>query len=154
MNTTKWTRTLMGFALVGMMACGGGETEEAPIEEAPEAAAPAAPAAPELAATELANPAAHEGMTVQVSNLKVAGAVGTSAVWVELPTTPAPTQFLVRTPTPPAVGSTVTVVGTVHPVTPEVVEGWLSAGAISENDKLVVEFASHYLDATSVQPGM
>jgi hypothetical protein len=155
MNATKWTRTLMGLALVGLMACGGGEpAEEEVVEEAPPAA-PAMPEATVIQATELAtNPQAHEGMTVRVNALMVKSPVGNSAVFVDLPTTPAPTPFLVYflAPPIPAAGRSVDIVGTVKPVTPEVVSGWVTAGTITENDRLVVEFASHYLESQSIQP--
>ena len=103
MNAKVWTRTLMGLALVGLMACGGAETEEAPeAEAAPEApAAPAMPEAQVVEGTELANAAAHEGMTVRVNGLQVNSAVGTSAVFVTLPTTRQPTPFLIHFSQPP-----------------------------------------------------
>jgi hypothetical protein len=151
-------RSLLGTALVGLMACGGGEpAEEAAVEEAP-AEAPAAPAMPEatvIQATELAtNAARHEGSSVRLNGLTVTSAVGTSAVFVELPTSPAPTPFLIFFPAPPvpAAGRSVDVVGTVKPVTPELVNGWVSSGAITENDRLMVEFASYYLESQAVQP--
>jgi len=157
MNSTKWTRTLLGLALVGVMACGGGEPEEDPAAEAaPEA--PAAPALPEATVVEGAalgtNPASYEGQTVRVNGLTVKSPVGTSAVFVDLPTTPQPTPFLIHfgAPPVPAGGRAIDIVGVVTPVTPEVVEGWVASGAITENDRLVVEFASHYLESQAVQP--
>ena len=122
MNTTKWTRTLLGLALVGVTACGGGETEEEVIEEAP-VEAPAAPAMPEAAvldATELqTNAAAHEGQTVRLNDMHVTSTVGTAGVWVELPNK---NPFLVHTTTPPATGSMVDIVGTVTPITPAAIK--------------------------------
>src|SRR5687768_14190245 len=154
MNTTKWTRALLSFAVVGLVACGGAETEEEIVEEAPEA--PAAPAMPEATVVQGGtlgtNFPAYEGQTVRLNGLRVTAMVGTSAVFVELPTTPQPTQFLVHSTTPPAVGSTVDVVGTVTPITPQVVDGWLSSNAITENDRALVEFSTHYLEAQAVQP--
>jgi hypothetical protein len=157
MNATKWTRTLLGLALIGVTACGGGEpAEEEVVEEAPAApAAPAMPEAPVIEATELAsNAAAHQGMPVRLNALMVNSAVGTGAVFVNLPTSPAPTPFLIQFPNPPvpAAGRSIDVVGTVKPVTPELVNGWVSSGVITENDRLMVEFASHYLEAQAVQP--
>jgi hypothetical protein len=154
MNGTKWTRALLVFGLVGVAACGGGEpAEEEVMEEAPQAAAPTMPEAPVIQASELANASAHEGMTVRVNGLQVSSAVGTSAVFVNLPTSPAPTPFLVHFSAPPvpAAGRTFDVVGTVTPITPEVVDGWISSGAITENDRLMVEFATHYIESQAVQ---
>lgn len=158
MNEMNWTRflpkTLFGLVLVTLVACGGGESAEEPMEEAPAvAAAPSMPEAPVIQATELANPAAHEGMTVRVNGLMVKSAVGTKAIFVDLPTSPAPTPFLIYLPGPPvpAAGRSIDIVGTVKPVTPEVVGQWVAAGEITENDRLVVEFASHYLESQAVQ---
>jgi hypothetical protein len=162
MNATRWTRTLQLFmgslALVGVMACGGGEPaeEEPAAEAAPEA--PAAPTMPEATVVEAAQlatgAAALEGQTVRVNGLAVNSQVGTSAVFVNLPTSPAPTPFLIHFSAPPvpAAGRSIDVVGTVTPVTPELVNGWVSSGAITENDRLMVEFASHYLESQAVQP--
>ena len=155
MNGNRWTRSLLGMALVGLMACGGGEpAEEEVSEDAPasEASAPAAASAPALDPTELqTNAAAHEGERVSLSGMNVQSTVGTSAVWVELPNR---NPFLVHFAAPPipAAGRRVDLVGTVHAITPEVVNGWVSSGAISENDKLVVEFATHYLESEAVTP--
>jgi hypothetical protein len=154
MNGTIWTRALLVFGLVGVVACGGGEPAEEGAEEAPAApAAPTLPEAPVVSATELANPAAHEGMAVRVNGLMVNSAVGTSAVFVNLPTTPAPTPFLVHfgAPPVPAAGRSFDVVGTIRPITPDVVNGWIASGAITENDRLMVEFATHYLESQAVQ---
>ena len=158
MTATTWTRTrrraptLLGLALVGLVGCGGGEpAEEEMVEEAPEAApAPTMPDAPVLDATELqTNAAAHEGQTVRLNNMMVQSAVGTNAVWVELPNK---NPFLVRTDNPPSAGAHVDVVGEVRPVNEALVNEWVSSGAITENDKLVVEFATHYIDAQAVEP--
>jgi hypothetical protein len=154
MNGSKWTRSLLGMALVGLTACGGGEpADEEVVEEAPaEAAAAAMPEAAVLDPTELqTNAAAHEGMTVRLNGMNVQSAVGTNAVWVELPNR---NPFLVHVATPPvpAAGRSIDIVGTVQPITPEVVNGWVSSGAITENDRLVVEFATHYIEAQAVQP--
>ena len=151
MNGSNWTRTLLGFALIGLMACGGGETtEEEIVEEAPAPAAPAMPEAAVLDATELQmNAAAHEGQTVRLNGMNVQSAVGANAVWVELPNK---NPFLVHTMTPPAAGTAVDIVGTVNAITPEIVAGWVTSGAITENDKLVVEFATHYIEAQAIEP--
>lgn len=157
MNGLNWTRTgriaptLLGLALLA--ACGGGEPAEDMVEEAVEApAAPAMPDAPVVEGAELGtNTAAFEGQMVRVNGLRVTGPVGSTGVWVELPTTPQPTPLLVRGTPQPAAGSTIDVVGTVQPISSELVSGWVSAGEITENEQIAVEFATHYLDAQAIE---
>jgi hypothetical protein len=151
MNATKWTRALLVFGLVGLAACGGGEpAEEEVVEEAPAPAAPVMPEAPVLDATELqTNAAAHEGMTVRLNGMRVSSTLGTGAAWVELPNK---NPFLVRAATQPAANSTVDIVGRIEPVTPEVVNEWVTAGAITEGERIQAEFATHYIAADMIQP--
>ncbi len=144
---------LMGLALVSFAGCGGETAEEAVMEEASTAAAPAMPEADVVDQAELGmDPAGHEGMVVRLNGITVTSVVGTSAFWTELPTDPAPTPFLVHTASTPAANARVDVVGTVSQITPAVVEDWVSSGAITEGDRLMVEFATHYLEAEAIQP--
>jgi len=159
MNVTSWTRvhrlapTLLGLALVGLVGCGGAEpAEEELVEEvpAPEATMPEATV---VEATQLgAETATYEGQTVRINGVLVSSPLGSGAVWVDLPTDLQPTPFLIRTPTPPAPGSTVDIVGTVMAMTAATVDEWVTSGMISENERLQAEFATHYLDAQAVQP--
>jgi hypothetical protein len=159
MNKTYWMHgrrsasLFLGLALVGLVACGGGEPA---VEEVVEEAPPAAPAMPEATVVDLAefgtNPGGYEGTPVRLNAVPVTSVLGTNAVWVELPTTPAVTPFLVHTATPPAANTRVDIVGTVTAVTPAAVDEWVNSGVISENDRLVVEFATHYLEAEAIQP--
>ena len=162
MEKTFWTRgrgfsfSLVGMALVALMACGGGEpAEDEMVEEAaPEAlSAPAMPEATVVDPAELGtNPGAHEGGAVRINGVAVTSLLGTSAFWVELPTSPAVTPFLVHSATPPAANTRVDIVGTVTAVTTAAVDEWVTSGAITENDRLVVEFATHFLEAEAIQP--
>ena len=162
MTETYWKRGLrltsscLVLTLVALTGCGGGEpaaddmAEGAPAME--DAAAPAMPEAPVVDASALAtDPAAYEGQMVRLDGMMATSMIGTNAVFIELPTEPAPTPFLVRADSPPAVGSMFDVVGTVTAVTTAAVDEWVSSGAIAENDRMVVEFATHYLDAAAVQ---
>ena len=159
MNGTSWTRarrlapTLLGLALVGLVGCGGGEpAEEELVDETPSPAA-TMPEATVVEATQLVtNPATHEGQTVRINGVRVSSPLGSGAVWVDLPTGPQPTPFLVRAPTPPATGSTVDIVGTVMAMDEATVDEWVTSGMISENERLQAEFATHYIDAQAVQP--
>ena len=160
MNGTSWTRarrlapTLLGLALVGLVGCGGGEpAEEELVEEAPSPPAATMPEATVIEATQLVtNQATYEGQTVRINGVRVSSLLGSGAVWVDLPTDLQPTPFLVRTPTPPATGSTVDIVGTVMAMDEATVDEWVTSGMISENDRLQAEFATHYIDAQAVQP--
>ena len=159
MNGTSWTRarrlapTLLGLALVGLVGCGGGEpAEEELVEEAPSLAA-TMPEATVVEATQLVtNPATYEGQTVRINGVRVSSPLGSGAVWVDLPADLQPTPFLVRTPTLPATGSTVDIVGTVMAMDEATVDEWVTSGMISENERLQAEFATHYIDAQAVQP--
>lgn len=142
-------------ALVALTGCGGGEPAADDMAEEAPAMEEAAPAMPEAAAVDAgvlgADPAAYEGQTIRLNGVMAASMVGMGAVFIELPTDPAPTPFLVRTDSPPAVGAMFDVVGTVTPITTAAVDEWVSAGEITENDRLVVEFATHYLEGESVE---
>ena len=47
-------------------------------------------------------------------------------------------------------GETATVVGVVTPVSADVLDAWEAAGTIDANDRIIAEFATHYLDASLV----
>lgn len=161
MTETYWrhglrlTSSCLVVALVALTGCGGGEpaaddmTEDAPAME--EAASEMPEAAVVDAGALGADPAAYEGQMIRLNGMMAASVVGTGAVFVELPTDPAPTAFLVRSDSPPAAGAMFDVVGTVTAITAAAVDEWVSAGEITENDRLVVEFNTHYLEAESVE---
>ncbi len=142
-------------ALVALTGCGGDEPAADDMAEEAPAMEEAAPAMPEAAVVDAgalgADPSAYEGQTIRLNGVMAASMVGMGAVFIELPTDPAPTAFLVRTDSPPAVGAMFDVVGTVTPITTAAVDEWVSAGEITENDRLVVEFATHYLEGESVE---
>lgn len=150
----KLTSSCLVLTLVALTGCGGGEPAADDMAEEPamEETAAEMPEATMVDAAALgADPAAYEGQMVRLNGVTAASMIGASAVFVELPTDPAPTAFLVRTDSPPAAGSMFDVVGTVTAITTATVDEWVSSGAISENDRMVVEFATHYLEATSVE---
>lgn len=161
MTETYWrhglrlTSSCLVVALVALTGCGGGEPAADDMAEDTPAMEEAAPAMPEAAVVDAGalgvDPAAYEGQMIRLNGMMAASVVGTGAVFVELPTDPAPTAFLVRSDSPPAAGAMFDVVGTVTAITTTAVDEWVSAGEITENDRLVVEFNTHYLEAEAVE---
>ena len=106
--------------------------------------------ATEVTATQLRLEAAtFEGQRVLVSDVGVASSVGDQAFFLDLPQTP----FLVRLGAElVAAGTlvpsgTVSVVGTLLAMNDSIVTDWSGSGSISDNDRLMVEFASHFIEA-------
>ena len=101
------------------------------------------------------DPSPYEGQTIRLEGLAVASPLGTQGFWLELPNG---NPFLVSMSegvkaegiavTP---GQRANVVGTVHAMGDSVLEAWTSSGAVGEGDRLAAEFATHYLEATSVR---
>jgi len=125
-----------------------------PVEEGPDTVvAPSAGAgATEVTAEQLRlEPGTFTGQLVRVSNVPVASAVGTQAFFLDLPQTP----FLVKLPAGqqlPSSGSAVSVVGTLTATNDSIVNDWVGSGAISEGDRILVEFATHFIQARVVTP--
>ncbi len=96
----------------------------------------------------------YEGQTVRLPALEVAAAVGRRAFFLNLTDQ---TPFLVRMDSAlVARGMTVPtgrvrVVGDVVPMTDSIITQWTSAGDITEGDRPVVEFATHFILAHQVQ---
>lgn len=100
---------------------------------------------------------AYEGQSVRLAGVEVSSTMGAQAFFVDLPASqnlPA-TPFLVRAlpgaGTRVANGSSVTVSGTLMAMTDSIVADWVEARIISENDRLLVEFASHFIEADQVE---
>jgi len=99
----------------------------------------------------------YEGQSVRLAGVEVSSTMGAQAFFVDLPASeslPA-TPFLIRALPDAgpraAMGSSVTVSGILMPMTDSIVTDWVGAGIISENDRLLVEFASHFIEADQVQ---
>ncbi len=97
-----------------------------------------------------------EGQEVQIGATNVASLLGEQGFWLE---TPSGNPFLVSKG--PAVvasgvaitpGSAVTVTGTVHAMSDSVLTAWTESGGIAEGDRIVAEFATHFIEATEVEP--
>lgn len=145
-----------------MVACGGEPAEEADeaTEGAPAAgspaAAPAATAGVDVTADQLKTaPGQFVGQTVRVSNLAVATPVGTKAFFLDVPQSP----FLVKfdqalidqgraVPT-----GVVTVTGPMRAMSDSIMRDWLAKGYITAGDQILVEFSTHFIEASTVESG-
>lgn len=99
------------------------------------------------------SPQGYEGMVVRVTDITASSPVGTEAFFIELPRTP----FLVKLgPELLAAGAVVpngvvTIAGEVKAMNDSIVGAWAAAGAISENDRPIVEFSTHFIEALELQ---
>lgn len=95
------------------------------------------------------------GQEVRIAPTNVASLLGEQGFWLE---TPSGNPFLISkgpevvasgvaiTP-----GSAVRVFGTVHAMGDSVLTAWTEAGTIAEGDRIVAEFATHFIEATEVE---
>lgn len=112
-------------------------------------------AAPTITAAELRGDlTALVGQEVTVEPLPVASLLGTQGFWLELPQQP----FLVSLSdslrmegVTVQMGQQVSVTGTVHAVNDSVLTAWTESGTINENDRIVAEFATHFIEASGVR---
>lgn len=93
------------------------------------------------------------GQTVTTPTMEVASLLGTQGFWVNTPSGP----FLVTwSPALMAEGRTinqgdrVNVTGEMRTVDLSAIEAWAGQGTISENDRIVAEFATHLIRAETV----
>ena len=94
------------------------------------------------------------GEEIRIRGVNVASLLGEQGFWLE---TPSGNPFLVSmgpevqaAGTAVQPGSAVTVVGTIQTMDASVLDAWTEAGTIAEGDRIVAEFATHYLQASDV----
>jgi hypothetical protein len=96
-----------------------------------------------------------EGQEVRMASFNIASLLGTQGLWLAIPNG---NPFLVSFS--PAVmaeapsvspGAVATVTGVIHPMSDSTLTAWSTAGTIQEGDRVVAEFAAHYLEATDVR---
>jgi hypothetical protein len=162
MSSAKLALAALVFVLA---ACGGGDEADMSADSAQAAAAAGAAAstAPAASGGEVevtqdqlkTAPEQFVGRTVHVTNQKVAANVGTQAFFLDVPQSP----FLVKLDDAliqqgralPA--GTVNVTGLMRAMNDSTMRDWLSKGYIKAGDQILVEFATHYIEARTVEPG-
>ncbi|MDH5760493.1 MAG: hypothetical protein OEZ65_12965 [Gemmatimonadota bacterium] len=100
------------------------------------------------------DPTPFEGQKIRVDGLSVAGPVGQQGFWLAMPNG---NPFLVSYSEAQLAdsvayefGTIVDVIGTIHAMTPEILDAWTAAGTLGDNDRLAAEFATHYMQAEAV----
>ncbi|MDX1390205.1 MAG: hypothetical protein R3344_13520 [Acidobacteriota bacterium] len=99
----------------------------------------------------------YEGQEIRLGATNVASLLGTQGFWLEMPNG---NPFLVSMSpelmaegVSVAPGETALVEGTMLAMNDSTLTAWTDAGTIGENDRIVVEFATHYIEATAVRTG-
>jgi hypothetical protein len=121
-----------------------------------EDAVPTGPSATPVSGLELeADASVFEGQHIIVSGLPVASLLGTQGFWMELPNR---NPFLVSfsqdlraDSVSVSMGERATVTGTVQTVNDSILNAWTESGSITENDRIVAEFATHFLEAERIR---
>lgn len=114
----------------------------------------AGPPATDLAAVG-GTPDQFVGQEIRVENVPIAAVLGDRGFWAEIP---GQNPFLmvvgpeVTDAGWVAAGDTVSLSGTVQPVTEEVVNEWVTAGSIREGASAEASFATHYMQVTQAEP--
>ena len=104
----------------------------------------------DAAAFEL-DPDGYMGVRVRLDDVNVAQAVGDRSFFIDLPRTP----FLIHMGSElvaagemiPATGAPVTVIGDVVAMNDSIVSAWADAGEFAEADRVLIEFATHFIEA-------
>lgn len=97
----------------------------------------------------------YEGQEIRIDAMEVASLLGEQGFWLDMPNG---NPFLVSmsaevmaegvTVTP---GGRATVIGTVHAMSDSTITAWTEAGTVAEGDRVVAEFATHFIEATDVR---
>jgi hypothetical protein len=96
----------------------------------------------------------YEGQRIRGADYEVASQLGTQGFWVN---TEYGNPFLIIYPdemladgTSVSPGDRVNVTGELMPMDPAVLDEWTAAGTITANDRVIAEFATHYVVADQV----
>ena len=154
---------ILAFLIIGgfMFWLNGQAQNERELRIVEEAAAAAAEA--EARATRAATVAPEdlqmdatpfEGDVVSLPELNVASLLGTQGFWLEMPNG---NPFLVSMSADVmaeglaiSTGSMATVSGVVLAMNDSILTAWTTAGTIGETDRIVAEFAAHFIEASDV----
>ena len=122
--------------------------DEAPVEDTMPSVRVVAPGDIEVDGTPFV------GQEVRINATNVASLLGQQGFWLE---TPSGNPFLIsKGPEVMASGvaispgTPVTVIGTVHAMSDSILTAWIDAGTIGEGDRIVAEFATHFIEANDV----
>lgn len=101
------------------------------------------------------DPSPFEGQDIRLAGLEVQSLLGTQGFWLGLPNG---NPFLVSMSpevmaegVAVAQGNRATVTGRLYPMNDSTLNAWTEAATIQDNDRIVAEFATHYLEAVQVQ---
>jgi hypothetical protein len=101
------------------------------------------------------DPSPFEGQEIRLAGLEVQSLLGTQGFWLGLPNG---NPFLVSMSpevmaegVAVAQGNRATVTGTVYAMNDSTLNAWTEATTIQDNDRIVAEFATHYLEAVQVE---
>jgi hypothetical protein len=96
----------------------------------------------------------YVGRQIRLSTFHVASLLGSQGFWIDLPNQ---NPFLVSMSADVmaegiavAPGSTATIVGVIHAMGDSTLTAWTEAGTIGEGERIVAEFATHYIEAANV----
>lgn len=102
--------------------------------------------------------AEFDGQEIRLSSFIVASLLGTQGFWLNVP---GGSPFLVSMSADVMAeglavsgGIMATVIGTVNPMNDSTLSAWEATGTITGNDRLVAEFATHFIEATDVRVSM
>lgn len=96
-----------------------------------------------------------EGQEIQIGPVNVASLLGQQGFWLEMPN--GNPLLVSKGPEVTASGVTVTpgapatVIGVVHAMNDSTLTAWTTSGTVAEGDRIVAEFATHYIEATDVR---
>jgi len=151
---------VMTFAVIGSFMYwlqGEAAAERAlKLVEAAEVVEELVSTAPEVSSDDLRlGGATYEGQEIRLSSFIVASLVGSQGFWLDIP---GGSPFLVSMSADVIAeglavsgGTMATVIGTVVPMNDSSLTAWSDAGTINDNDRLVAEFATHFIEATDVR---
>jgi hypothetical protein len=98
-----------------------------------------------------------EGQEIRLESVNVASLLGTQGFWLEMPNgnpfLVSLSDELMAAGTSVSPGSAATVEGRMTAMNDSTLTAWTEAGTIGEGDRIVAEFATHYIDAQLVRVG-
>jgi len=96
----------------------------------------------------------YAGQLVRLSPQTVLSLVGQQAFTIDLPAGPFLVSFsdaLIARGVRVANGDVVRITGIITAMTPEIAAGWQAAGRLNEGERMVAEFAVHFLSAEDIE---